>query len=240
MQPRSEHVQLSKMFMEASSGMNPLAAQAAALIILTAAGAESSPLGLIVILATSIAVTSAYSRKPLDVLRFMLIFTPLGLGLGIFYGLVSGRSVIDAVAVMWMRISSLVSVSSLLYYCVDPWEMAGSLSGQMRLPRAFAYTLGIALTLYRRMLRDLAEILDSLRSRRIIAGWPDYILKVDKILYILVYTAYRRAEEMEAILASRSFDPERRRERKTPKMKARDVVTLFFLAFSAGVALLLL
>ncbi|MEM1676724.1 MAG: energy-coupling factor transporter transmembrane component T [Nitrososphaerota archaeon] len=229
---RDEKTDWHRLFLETSSKINPLTAQITILLILAAITIETNHIRIFLLLIVAFTISSVYSRKTLSILKFILLFTPLSMGLGIFYGLISGKSLLEAVFIMWMRIGTLVSISTLLYYCVDPWELADSLTRYLRFPRTLGYSIGIAFSVYQKMMRDLREAIDSLRSRKIIRSWLDYLLKIDKILYITVYIAYRRAEELEIVLEARSFDPYWRRERKRLKIKLKDYLTLIFTSLS--------
>ncbi|MCS7125751.1 MAG: energy-coupling factor transporter transmembrane protein EcfT [Aigarchaeota archaeon] len=229
-----------RLFLESSSKINPIVAQAIALIVLTAISSESNLLKLFTILITSLTVSLIFSRKLMGTLRFMLFFTPFSIGLGLFYSFISGRSLIESIVIMWMKVGALISISTMLYYCVDPWELAGSLASYLKFPKTFAYTIGVAFSMYQKMLKDLKEGLDSLRSKRVIKNWLDYLIKLDKIFYVLLYAAYKRAEDMEIVLESRSFDPEKRRERKKIKIRLRDLVTLLAVSMTIIITMFIL
>lgn len=221
-----------RLFLETSSKINPVIAQVTILLILATITIETNLIRLLVILLIAFIISSIYSRKISSILKFIFLSTPLSIGLGIFYGLVGGRSLLEATFIMWMRIEALVSISTLLYYCVDPWELAESLKRYLKFPKTLAYSIGVAFSVYQKMMRDLREALDSLRSKKILKNWFDYLLKIDKILYVTVYIAYRRAEELEIVLEARAFDPYWREERRRLEIKLKDYLTIIFTSLS--------
>lgn len=197
-----------------SSSINPLIANIFLLIIVSYVTIKSELVNLSVIFLISLIATVIFSKKPIQILKTMLIVTPFGIGLGLFYGIFGHKDLVIALPIIILRVEILVTASSILYYCVDPWELSSVLIDKMKFSPYFSYTIALAITVYQMLIRDLKEIIDSLRSKGIIHSQLEYIIKIHKILYMLVHDAARITEQIETTLEARNFNPTTRKTRK--------------------------
>jgi len=156
----------------------------------------------------------------------MLIFTPFGLGLGVFYSIIGNKEILPALLTIILRVEILTTGSTILYYGIDPWELPQILINKLKIPPHVSYTIAIAFIMYQRLIKDLKEIIDSLRSKNIIRNQLDYIIRVHIMLYVLVYHAIRRAEEMEVALEARNFNPLIRRARKNLRIRSWGILLI--------------
>jgi energy-coupling factor transporter transmembrane protein EcfT len=206
-------------YTEPTSRINPLTANIFLLILVSAATIESRVCNLSIVLFLSILVSFTVSRKPIQILKIMLIVAPFGLGLGIFYSIIGNKEILTALLTILLRIEILTTSSTILYYGIDPWELPQILINKLKTPPHISYTIALAFIMYQRLIKDLKEIIDSLRSKNIIHNELDYIIRVHIILYILIYHAIRRAEEMEVALEARNFNPLTRNTRKNLRIR---------------------
>jgi len=181
---------------------------------------------LFITLFLSILVSCIVSRKPIQTLKIMLIFTPFGLGLGVFYSIIGNKEILPALLTIILRVEILTTGSTILYYGIDPWELPQILINKLKIPPHVSYTIAIAFIMYQRLIKDLKEIIDSLRSKNIIRNQLDYIIRVHIMLYVLVYHAIRRAEEMEVALEARNFNPLIRRARKNLRIRSWGILLI--------------
>lgn len=216
-----------------TSKINPLIANIFLLIVVSAATIEFDIYILSIILLLTILVSFMISGKPIQILKVMLIVVPFGLGLGIFYGLVGQEKIHTAILTIMMRVEILTTGSTILYYGVDPWELPPIMINKLKIPPHISYTIALAFTIYQRLIRDLREITESLKSKNIIRNQLDYIFRIHKILYVLIYHAARRAEEMEIVLEARNFNPLTRNTRKNLTIRFWEIllVVLTLIAF---------
>lgn len=215
-----------KTFTEPSSKINPLIANIFLLIGVSIVSMESNIYLLSIMLLLSVLVSFLVSRKPLQILKIMLIVVPFALGLGVFYSIVGRSEIHTAILTILLRVEVLTTSSTILYYGVDPWELPLILTSKLRIPAHLSYTIALAFTLYQRLGRDFKEITESLKSKNIIRNQLDYLFKIHKILYVLVYHAVRRAEEMEIVLEARNFNPYTRKTRKNLTIKFWDILLI--------------
>ncbi|MCL7388616.1 MAG: energy-coupling factor transporter transmembrane protein EcfT [Thaumarchaeota archaeon] len=213
-------------YTEPTSRINPLIANIFLLILVSAATIESRVYNLSVILFLPILISFIVSRKPIQILKIMLIAAPFGLGLGIFYSIIGNKEILTALLTILLRIEILTTSSTILYYGVDPWELPPILINKFKTPPHISYTIALAFIMYQRLIKDLKEIIDSLRSKNIIRNELDYIIRVHVILYVLVYHAIRRAEEMEIALEARNFNPLTRNTRKNLRIRFWEILLI--------------
>lgn len=213
-------------YSEPASKINPLIANIFLLVLVSIATIEYEVYILSITLFLSILVSCIVSRKPIQILKIMLIFTPFGLGLGIFYSIIGNKEILPALLTIILRVEILTTGSTILYYGIDPWELPQILINKLKIPPHVSYTIAIAFIMYQRLIKDLKEIIDSLRSKNIIRNQLDYIIRVHIMLYVLVYHAIRRAEEMEVALEARNFNPLIRRTRKNLRIKSWEILLI--------------
>ena len=213
-------------YSEPASKINPLIANIFLLVLVSIATIEYEVYILSITLFLSILVSCIVSRKPIQILKIMLIFTPFGLGLGIFYSIIGNKEILPALLTIILRVEILTTGSTILYYGIDPWELPQILINKLKIPPHVSYTIAIAFIMYQRLIKDLKEIIDSLRSKNIIRNQLDYIIRVHIMLYVLVYHAIRRAEEMEVALEARNFNPLIRRARKNLRIRSWEILLI--------------
>ena len=213
-------------YTEPTSRINPLIANIFLLILASAATTESKVYNLSIVLSLSVFISFIVSRKPIQILKIMLIVAPFGLGLGLFYTIIGNKEILTALLTILLRIEILTTSSTILYYGIDPWELPQILLNKLKTPSHISYTIALAFIMYQRLIKDLKEIIDSLRSKNIIRNELDYIIKVHIILYVLVYHAIRRAEEMEVALEARNFNPLTRKTRKNLRIKFWEILLI--------------
>jgi len=213
-------------FTEPTSRINPLIANIFLLILVSAATIEFRVYNLSILLILSILTSFIVSRKPIQILKIMLIVAPFGLGLGLFYSIIGNKEILAAIFTILLRIEILTTSSTILYYGIDPWELPQILSNKLKIPPHISYTIALAFIMYQRLINDLKEIIDSLRSKNIIRNELDYIIRLHIILYVLVYHAIRRAEEIEVALEARNFNPLTRKTRKNLRIKFWEILLI--------------
>jgi len=223
-----------------TSKINPLIANIFLLIVVSAATIEPNIHILTVILLLTVLVTIMIALKPIQILKTMHIVVPFGLGLGVFYGLVGQEKMHTAILTIMMRVEILATGSAILYYGVDPWELPTILINKLKIQPYISYTIAIAFTMYLRLAIDLKEITESLKSKNIIRNHLDYILRIHKILYVLIYHAARRADELEIVLEARNFNPSTRSTRKNLTIRPSEILLIAVtLAMIIGVKIFL-
>ena len=213
-------------YSEPASKINPLIANIFLLVLVSIATIEYEVYILSITLFLSILVSCIVSRKPIRILKIMLIFTPFGLGLGIFYSIIGNKEILPALLTIILRVEILTTGSTILYYGIDPWELPQILINKLKIPPHVSYTIAIAFIMYQRLIKDLKEIIDSLRSKNIIRNQLDYIIRVHIMLYVLIYHAIRRTEEMEVALEARNFNPLTRRARKNLRIRSWEILLI--------------
>ncbi len=155
--------------------------------------------------------------------EFILIFLPMSIGLGLFAYIVAGAKSMGTMLLVFFRVEAAVSGTILYAYSSDPWELADTLR-RIGFPATISYTIALAYNMIQGMLRDLQEILQSLRSRRILKTPLHVIPHLPLISYILIQLAARKAEELQVALETRSFHPNRRRSWRNVKPNIIDLV----------------
>ena len=157
------------------------------------------------------------------VLGFLAAFLPMALGLGLFAYLVAGSGRIEVLLLVLFRVEAAVSGSILYAYSSDPWELADTL-GRIGLPVIIAYTMALAYNMLQGMLRDLQEILQSLRSRGLLKTPLHVVPRLPLISHILIQLAARKAEDMQVALEARRFNPHKRRSWRNIDLKMGDLI----------------
>lgn len=207
-----------------TSKINPLIANIFLLIVVSFATVESRLFNLLPVFFLSTATSFVLSRKIVQILKTMLIVTPFSIGLGLFYSIFGNIEPMKALLTIMLRVQILTTASTILYYCIDPWELSSILIDKIRLPPYFSYTITLAIVMYQQLIKDLKQIIDSLKSKGLIRNQLDYIAKIHKILYILIYHAAVRTEQVEITLQARNFDPLIRKSRKYLKIRLWEIL----------------
>ncbi len=207
-----------------TSKINPLIANIFLLIVVSFATVESRLINLLTVFSLSIAASFILSRKIVQILKTMLIVTPFGIGLGLFYSIFGNIEPMKALLTIMLRVEILTTASTILYYCIDPWELSSILIEKIKIPPYFSYTITLAIVMYQQLIKDLKQVIDSLKSKGIIRNQLDYVAKIHKILYILTYHAAVRTEQVETTLQARNFDPSIRKTRKYLKIRFWEIL----------------
>lgn len=207
-----------------TSKINPLIANIFLLIVVSFATVESRLVNLLTVFLLSTVTSFILSRKIVQILKAMLIVTPFSIGLGLFYSIFGNIELMKALLTIMLRVQILTAASTILYYCIDPWELSSILIDKLRIPPYFSYTIALAIVMYQQLIKDLKQIIDSLKSKGIIRDQLDYVAKIHKILYILVYHAALRTEQVEITLQARNFDPSIRKTRKYLKIRFWEIL----------------
>ena len=205
-----------------ASTLHPLASTAYLLILLSSITILYDWADVAVIFMASSLMALRIS-SPRRVLSSMAFFLPMALGLGFFAYLVSGGRDVGMLLLVFFRVETAVAGSILYAYSSDPWEFADSLI-KVGVPVMVSYTVALAYNMLQGMLRDLQEILQSLKSRRIIPTWFHVVPRLPLLVQILIQVAARRAEELQIALEARRFDPYNRRSWRRVYMTFGDLI----------------
>ncbi len=171
------------------------------------------------------AISSTMASKVAGIRRtieFLIIFLPMSVGLGLFAFIVSGAKNIGQLLLVLFRVETAVAGSVLYAYSSDSWELADTLR-KIGLPIIVAYTIALAYNMLQGMLRDLNEILQSLKSRGLIKTPLHVVPRLPLIFYILIQLAAKKAEDLQVALEARRFNPNSRRSSRKINVRMWDL-----------------
>lgn len=211
------------------SAVHPIAASVAVALIAGAVTLERETTGALPVALASLALALLAVRRPALIAAWALRFLPMGLGLGAFAFLASGGRDPGLVALLLVRVETMVMGSMLLAYGVESWELAYALRSA-GLPGWFSASVGIAHVLLRRSLRAVDDVIAALRSKGAISSPLHQLTRLGLILRALVAESLSSADRLSVALEARGFDPQTWRPIRRVQLLRTDAMVLAFVA----------
>lgn len=217
----------SELMSRRRSAVHPIAASAAVALLAGAVTLEREMLGSLIIALASLVLALLTVRRPSLIAAWAVRFLPMGLGLGFFAFLASGGREPWLVALLLVRVETMVMGSMLLAYGVESWELAYSLRAA-GLPGWFSASVGIAHVLLRRSLRALEDVIAALRSKGVISSPLHSVTRLGVLVRALVAESLSHAERVSVALEARGFDPQTWRPMRRVPFLWKDGLVLAF------------